>query len=70
MERVQARRERQTILAQVEPMVQQLFAELGDAHKFVERVKADPSLGTRARPIALQVTLRTSITRNNTAAKP
>jgi eukaryotic-like serine/threonine-protein kinase len=69
-ERLQARRERQTILAQVEPMVQQLFAELGDAHKVVERVKADPSLGTRARQIALQVTLRTSITRNNTAAKP
>jgi WD40 repeat protein/serine/threonine protein kinase len=61
--RVQARRERQTILGQVEPMVQRLFAELGEARKVVERVKADPSLGARARQIALQVALRTSLAR-------
>jgi WD40 repeat protein len=64
--RMQARRERQTILGQVEPMVQRLFAELGDAQKVVERVKADPSLGERARQIALQVVLRTSLARRNT----
>ena len=66
-ERVQARREREAILARVEPLVQHLFAELGDAHKVVERVKADPSLGTRARQVALQVTLRTSLARQHTA---
>ena len=66
MERVQARRERQTLLGQVEPMVQRLFAELGDAHKVIERVKADPSLGARARQIALQVALRTSLARRQT----
>ena len=65
-ERIQARRERQTILGQVEPMVQRLFAELGDAHEVVERVKADPSLGARARQIALQVALRTSLARQHT----
>jgi WD40 repeat protein/serine/threonine protein kinase len=65
-ERIQARRERQTILGQVEPMVQRLFAELGDAYKVIERVKADPSLGARARQIALQVVLRTSLARQHT----
>jgi WD40 repeat protein len=48
-DRIQARRERQTILAQVEPMVQRLFAEVGEAGKVVERVKADGRLSTRAR---------------------
>ena len=66
-ERIEARRERQTTLGQVEPMVQRLFAELGDACKVIERVKADPSLGPRARQIALQVTLRTSLARQHTA---
>jgi WD40 repeat protein len=68
-DRLQARRERQAILAQVEPMVQRLFTELGDADKVVERVKADASLSTRARQVALQVTLRTSLDRLNTAAR-
>jgi hypothetical protein len=62
-------RERQAILARVEPMVQRLFTELGDADKVVERVKADASLSTRARQVALQVTLRTSLDRLNTAAR-
>jgi WD40 repeat protein len=66
-DRMQARRERQTILVQVEPMVQRLFVELGDAGKVVERVKADTSLGTRARQVALQVTLRISLERRNPA---
>jgi hypothetical protein len=66
IERVQARRERQTLLGQVEPMVQRLFTELGDAHKVIERVKADPSLGARAQQIALQVALRTSLARRHT----
>ena len=61
--RAQARRERQTILAQVEPMVQRLFAELGDARKVVEQIKADSTLGTRSRQVALQVVLRTSLAR-------
>ncbi len=68
-DRFQARRERQSILADVEPMVQQLFAELGDASKVVERVKADVSLSTRARQIALQVALRMSLDRINAAAR-
>ena len=60
---VQARRERQSILAEVEPMVQRLFTELDDAGKVVERVKADGSLSARGRQIALQVVLRISISR-------
>ncbi len=62
-ERVQARRERQTLLAQVEPIVQRLFAELGNAHQVVAHLKADPSLTTRSRQIALQVALRESLAR-------
>ena len=46
--RVRTRRKRQTILADVEPMVQRFFAELGDAGKVVERVKADVLLRARA----------------------
>jgi WD40 repeat protein/serine/threonine protein kinase len=67
-DRMQARRERQAILAQVEPTVQRLFAEFGDAGKVVEKVKADVSLSARARQVALQVVLRTSLDRQNTAA--
>lgn len=66
-DRVQARRERQAILVQVEPMVQRLFAELADAGKVVQRVKVDASLGTRARQVALQITLRMSLQRRNPA---
>ncbi|MCK6500791.1 MAG: hypothetical protein L6Q38_15045, partial [Nitrospira sp.] len=62
-DRVLARRERQTLLAQVEPMVQQLFAELDNAQQVVARLKADPSLTTRSRQIALQVALRESLAR-------
>ncbi len=64
-DKMQARRERQAILAQVEPMVQRLFAECGDAGKVVEKVKADVSLSARARQVALQVVLRTSLDRQN-----
>src|SRR5262249_17451565 len=67
-DRVQARRERQSVLTEVEPMVQRLFAELGDAAKVVERVKADVSLSTRARQVALHVALRMSLDRINAAA--
>ena len=66
---MQARRERQSILAEVEPMVERLFAELGDAGKVVERVKADVLLSARGRQIALQVALRISIDRINAAAR-
>lgn len=38
--RMQARRERQEIVAQVEPMVQRLFGELGDAARVVESLDA------------------------------
>lgn len=62
-DRMQARRERQTLLTQVEPMVQPLFAELGNAHQVVAHLKADPSLATRSRQIALQVALRESLAR-------
>jgi WD40 repeat protein len=68
-DRVQARRERQSILAEVEPMVQRLFAELGDAGKVVEKVKTDDLLSGRARQIALQVALRISIDRINAAPR-
>jgi len=44
---MRARPERQTILAEVEPMVQRLFAELGDAGKVVERVKSDEKVSAR-----------------------
>jgi WD40 repeat protein len=67
--RVQARRERQTIMAEVEPMVERLFAELGDAGQVVERVKADVLLSARARQIALQVALRMSLDRINAVAR-
>ncbi len=65
-DRMQARSERQAILAQVEPMVQRLFAQFGDAGKVAEKVKTDVSLSARARQVALQVVLRTSLDRQNT----
>ena len=68
-DRVQARRERLTIMAEVEPMAQRLFAELGDAGKVVERIKADVSLSARARQIALQVALRITLDQLNAAAR-
>jgi eukaryotic-like serine/threonine-protein kinase len=61
--RLEARRERQAILVQVEPMVRRLFTELGDANNVVERVRADATLGPRER----QVALRTSIDRQKMA---
>jgi len=67
-DRIQARRERQAILAEVEPLVQRLFAELGDAGRVVERVKADGLLTARARQVALQAALRISFDRINAAA--
>jgi len=69
-DRVQARSERQAILAQVEPTVQRLFTELGDAARVAEKVKADMTLSARARQVALQVVLRTSLDRQNTAPSP
>ncbi|MCX6926005.1 MAG: hypothetical protein NT154_22775, partial [Verrucomicrobia bacterium] len=68
-DRMQARRDRQVILARVEPMVQRLFSELGDASKVVERVKAEGSLSKRARQIALQVVLRTSVDQQKASAQ-
>jgi eukaryotic-like serine/threonine-protein kinase len=68
-DRVQERRERQSIVAAVEPMVQRLFAELGDAGKVVEKVKTDDLLSARARQIALQVALRISLERINAPQK-
>jgi WD40 repeat protein len=68
-DRIQARRERQTILAEVEPMVRRLFAELGDAGKVVEKLKADDQLTARARQVALQVALKISLARINAAAR-
>ncbi|MHC5111404.1 MAG: protein kinase domain-containing protein [Planctomycetota bacterium] len=56
-DRTQARRERWDIVARIEPMVQSLFNELGDATRVAEHVKADPSLTPRARQIALQLVL-------------
>jgi WD40 repeat protein len=61
IDRQQARRERKDVLAQVEPLVRRLVAESGDISKVVERIKADPTLGTRTRRVALQVALRMSV---------
>ena len=66
-DRMQARSERQAILGQVEPMVQRLFAEFGDAGKVVEKVKTDMTLSARARQAALQVVLGTSLERQSAA---
>jgi len=60
-DRMQARRERQKILEQVQPMVQRLFNELGDAARVAGKVKADTSLSDRARQVALQVVLAAAI---------
>jgi len=60
-DRMQARRERQVIVARVEPMVQRLFNELGDAARVAEKVQADTSLSHRARQVALQVVLAAAI---------
>ena len=68
MDRMKARRERQDILAQVQPIVQRLFVELGDAGRVVEKIKTDPSLNARARQVALQVTLRRSLDQLKQAA--
>lgn len=66
--RMRARRQRQAILAQVEPMVQRLFAKPGDASKVVEKIKTEPSLSPRGRQVALQMTLRMSLDRQQAAA--
>lgn len=69
-DRMQARRERQTIRAQVEPLVQRLFSELGDAARVAENVKADATRSQRARRVALQVVLATAIKgRSSTSAR-
>lgn len=60
-DRMQARRERQDIVARVEPMVQRLFNELGDAARVAEKVQADTSLSRRARQVALQLVLAAAI---------
>jgi hypothetical protein len=69
-DRIQARRERQDILAQVEPMVQRLFNELGDAGRVAEQVKTDTSLSHRARQVALQVVLAAAIKARSSAPAP
>jgi WD40 repeat protein len=60
-DRMQARRERQDFVTQVEPLVRRLFNKLGDAARVAEVVKADTSLGPRARQVALQVVLAAAI---------
>ena len=66
-DRVRARRERQALVPQVELKVRQLFADLGDAGKVVEKVKSDQSLTPRARQVALQIALRLSLDQLNAA---
>jgi hypothetical protein len=68
-DRMRARRERQALLATLEPKVSQLFTDLGEAAKVVETVKADASLSPRERQVALQVVLRISLDRLNAAAQ-
>ncbi len=67
-DRVRARRERLALLAQLEPRVRQLFGDLGDAGKVIEKVKSDQSLNPRARQIALQIVLQLSLDQRNAAA--
>jgi WD40 repeat protein len=70
-DRMRARRERQALLATLEPKVRQLFTDLGEAAKVAETVKADASLSPRERQVALQVVLRISLDRlNGVAAEP
>ena len=72
-DRLKERRDRQAILTLVEPLVERLFTELGDASAVVERLKADASLSDRARQVALQSVLRTAIERRaatDTAVEP
>jgi len=68
--RARTRRERQTILANLEPMVRRLFAALGNATKVVEDVKSNQSLTVRERQVALQVVLRISLDRLNADRAP
>jgi WD40 repeat protein len=67
-DRVRARRERQGLVLRLEPKVRQLFADLGDSVKVVEKVKSDRSLSPRARQVALQIALRLSLDQLNAAA--
>jgi hypothetical protein len=64
-DRVRARRERQGLMPRLEPKVRQLFAELGDAGKVVEKVKSDRLLSARERQVALQTVLGISLDRLN-----
>ena len=59
-DRMHARRDRQAVVARVEPMVQELFNELSDAGRVADSVKADTSLSRRARQVALQAVLATA----------
>jgi hypothetical protein len=45
--------------------VRQLFADLGDAGKVVEKVKSDQLLSVRERQVALQIVLGISLDRLN-----
>jgi WD40 repeat protein len=69
-DRVRTRRDRQALLAKLEPKVRQLFTDFGEAAKVAETVKADASLSPRERQVALQVVLRISLDRLNAAAEP
>lgn len=65
---MRARRERQAVVRQLEPKVGQLFADLGDPTKIVQKVKSDQALSPRARQVALQIALRLSLDQLNAAA--
>ena len=69
-DRMQARRDRQDLVARVEPMVQRLFNELGDAAGVVERVKADTSLSRQDRQVALQLVLAAGISARSSTPAP
>lgn len=57
-ERVRAREARKTALAQIESKVADLFAELGESAKVVERLHADVTLIGLQRRAALQLVLQ------------
>lgn len=67
--RLLARRERATMVAELQPVVHQLFDDYEDPDVVVARIKDDASLSHRRREVALQLTLAESVKRRETARR-
>ena len=59
--RLKARRERQSMIAELQPVVRQLFDDYQDPQVVVELIKSDASLRDRRREVALQLVLQKSV---------